>query len=157
MTRPDRLVWCLAKARLAAARSTCARRAVGCVLVDARGVTLAEGHNGVPAGFPHCAEGPRCPGAGAESGRSLDECAAIHAEQNAVAFCPAVDRVATAYVTVEPCVGCAKLLLQTSAGRVVALEAYPGRTGRELWERAGRVWVVVGPEVRAAAARLVPG
>jgi dCMP deaminase len=37
-------------------RSTCLRRSVGCVLVNARGHVLATGYNGVARGAPHCNE-----------------------------------------------------------------------------------------------------
>ena len=42
-------------------RSTCCRRNVGCVLLDARGHVLATGYNGVAAGLPHCNEERWCP------------------------------------------------------------------------------------------------
>ncbi len=43
-------------ATLVATRSTCLRRSVGCVLVNARGHVLATGYNGVAKGLPHCNE-----------------------------------------------------------------------------------------------------
>lgn len=46
--------WALELAKLCAQRSTCLRRAVGCVLVNARGHVLATGYNGVASGMPHC-------------------------------------------------------------------------------------------------------
>jgi len=66
-------------------RSTCRRRNVGCVLTDAYGRVLAMGHNGVPAGMPHCMDKP-CAGAGLASGTSLDLCLSAHAELNAMLF-----------------------------------------------------------------------
>lgn len=41
-------------AQLAAQRTTCIRRGVGCVLVDSRGHVLSIGYNGVAAGLAHC-------------------------------------------------------------------------------------------------------
>ena len=49
-------LWALELAGVTAKRSTCLRRAVGCVLLDAKGRVLATGYNGVPAGQPHCNE-----------------------------------------------------------------------------------------------------
>lgn len=56
MTRPTRDEWAMGLARLTAGRSTCLRRAVGCVLLNERGHVLATGYNGVAAGQPHCNE-----------------------------------------------------------------------------------------------------
>lgn len=56
MTRPTRDEWAMGLARLTASRSTCLRRAVGCVLLNERGHVLATGYNGVAAGLPHCNE-----------------------------------------------------------------------------------------------------
>lgn len=125
-------------ARLAARRATCARRSVGCVLVDQRRHVLATGYNGVAAGMPHCNEGHPCSGACAPSGTRLDECEAIHAEQNALLQCRDVNAIDVAYVTVFPCITCTKLLLNTSCRRIVTLTDYSDHHGRLLWIRAGR-------------------
>lgn len=122
-------------------RATCGRRKVGCVLVNERGHVLATGYNGVPSGWTHCAEHNPCPGLKAESGSKLDECYAIHAEQNALLQCADVHKIHTCYVTVSPCVHCVKLLLNTSCSRIVSPELYDPRS-RELWVKGGRLWVV---------------
>lgn len=54
--RPDRDTWALRMAALTAERSTCLRRAVGCVLTNSKGHVLATGYNGVAAGQRHCNE-----------------------------------------------------------------------------------------------------
>ena len=46
-SRPSKDEYFLAMAVLVAARGTCARRNVGCVLVDSRNHVLATGYNGV--------------------------------------------------------------------------------------------------------------
>ncbi len=152
-------------ARLIATRSTCLRRAVGCVLVDARGHVLATGYNGVAAGLPHCNELQgydvigdfpdkgqpdvvkgiypyACAGAAAASGERLEVCEAIHAEQNALLQCRDVYAIDAAYVTVSPCLTCIKLLMNTACHRIVFIEAYAPQhdAARALWERAGRSW-----------------
>lgn len=148
-------------ARLVATRSTCLRRAVGCVLVDARDHVLSTGYNGVARGRPHCNEEARegrdyrplggdpsvtapmrvvtvhphaCAGAELPSGEGLDLCEAVHAEQNALLQCRDAYAVDTCYVTAFPCVPCTKLLLNSSCRRIVYLEDYPGG-GLELWGR----------------------
>lgn len=46
---------------LVSQRTTCLRRAVGCVLVNAKGHVLATGYNGVAAGQKHCNERTKHP------------------------------------------------------------------------------------------------
>jgi len=142
--RPTLDAWGLALAVIVARRSTCARRAVGCVLMDGAGHIIATGYNGVVVGAPHCNEGTPCPGAlGHPSGVGLDACQAVHAEQNALLQCTDPRRIATAYMTVSPCVTCTKLLLNTTCRRMVAAEAYAhDAAAHALWERAGRAWEI---------------
>lgn len=145
-------------ARVVASRSTCLRRAVGCVLVDARKHILATGYNGVATGQPHCNEviaaldetfGPlyphACAGAREASGTAIDACGAIHAEQNALLQCRDVYAIETCYVTTQPCVSCLKLLLATSCRRIIYLEPYV--TSLDLWTRAGRIATMLDEEV----------
>ncbi len=109
-------------AYLAAQRGTCPRRRVGCVLLNVKGHILSTGYNGVAAGLPHCGKGSMCKGGTHPSGEGLDECQAIHAEQNALLQCRDVYDIHTAYVTTAPCVTCTKLLLNTSCQRIVYSE-----------------------------------
>ena len=124
----------LALAVLAAQRSTCVRRKVGCILVDKKGRLLATGYNGVASGETHCNDKP-CEGAMHKSGEGLDHCKAIHAEQNAILQCKDPQQIRTAYVTTAPCVSCTKLLLNTSCKTIVFLESYPN-SGRKIWNRS---------------------
>jgi dCMP deaminase len=138
--RPTLDEYFIAMARLVASRGTCPRRQVGCILADGLGRVLSTGYNGAPSGQPHCEDEP-CPGRGAPSGSSLDLCAAIHAEQNAIMFCADVRAIETCYCTAFPCASCAKLLLNTSCKRIVFVEDYPsGGAAQQLWRRAGRTW-----------------
>ncbi len=124
-----------------ARRSTCLRRAVGCVLLNARGHVLSTGYNGRAAGLPHCNEVTACVGATAQSGTQLDACEAVHAEQNALLQCSDVYMIETCYVTVSPCLTCTKLLLNTACQRIVFQEAYAhDKTARQLWVGADREW-----------------
>lgn len=150
-----------------ARRSTCLRRAVGCVLLDATGRTLSTGHNGVARGLPHCNEmrmegrdfgqfgkdpsarkpswmAPTyphaCAGALAPSGTSVDACGAVHAEQNAVLACADTRTIRTCYCTTQPCTPCVKLLLNTGCERIVFCETYPDEEAKRLWTGAQRSW-----------------
>lgn len=158
--RPSRDEWALKLALLTAQRTTCYRRAVGCVLLNAMGHVLATGYNGVAAGLPHCNHTEpidcatvgeagsmlvetfphACAGAWSPSGTNLDGCQAIHAEQNALLQCRDIYQIHTCYVTASPCMTCVKLLLNTSCQRIVFVEEYPHSAARELWTGAGRAW-----------------
>lgn len=118
-------------------RGTCARRKVGCILVNKRGHIIGTGYNGVAAGADHCIDaGHACLGATAKSGQNLEQCEAIHAEQNALLQCGDVYQIYTAYVTHSPCITCVKLLLATSCQRIVFRNAYAhDQASRALWHK----------------------
>ena len=140
--RPDRTEYFMYMAMLTATRGTCARRKVGCVMVNNRGHVMSTGYNGVHSGAPHCTDPKHaCKGAKLPSGQGLDLCGAIHAEQNALLQCPDVYKIETCYCTTAPCVTCTKLLLNTSCREIVFNETYPqALAAKDLWESAGRVW-----------------
>ena len=76
----------LKMAHLVSERGTCARRKVGCILVNSKKHVIATGYNGVSSNQEHCIDNP-CKGARLKSGQGLDLCEAIHAEQNALLQC----------------------------------------------------------------------
>lgn len=131
--RPTRVEWAAMLALVTASRGTCIRRQVGCVLLDHRGHVLSTGYNGPAAGMQHCIDVP-CAGANYASGRGLDACQAIHAEQNALLQCPNIYDIKTCCVTTSPCMHCAKLLMNTSCQEIFFLEPYPESNAvRDLW------------------------
>lgn len=167
--RPTKNETFMAIARALAARTTCIRRAVGCVLVDPRGRIVGTGYNGVAAGMPHCNAvhyvlGPTvsaseevvkrdgidvsgcsaftpfaCAGHDLPPGR--DRCEAVHAEQNALLSCRDPDAIDTCYVTTFPCLACAKLLLNTSCATIVYADDHPHAAEvQAFWQRAGCEW-----------------
>lgn len=138
--RIDRDELGLLLARAWSMRGTCARRRVGCVLVDASGFVLSSGYNGPAAEEPHCVDAA-CPGAAAPSGTALEACEAIHAEQNSLLRCADVGLIRTCYATHSPCLHCVKLLMNTGCRRIAFAEPYAhDAASRALWERAGRAW-----------------
>lgn len=138
--RPTHDEYFLDMAKLVSTRGTCARRKVGCVLVNSRHHVIATGYNGVPSGSPHCTDTP-CAGANAPSGKGLELCEAIHAEQNALLQCHDVYSIDTCYCTASPCITCIKLLLNTSCQRIVFISEYPHPQSKVLWVAAGRTWI----------------
>jgi len=144
MNRPTTDEYFIRMAQLVSTRSTCYRRHVGCVLVNTRNHVLATGYNGVATGLPHCSESKsyRCIGRNAISGSNLDDCQAIHAEQNALLQCPNVFDIKTAYTTTAPCRTCVKLLMGTTCTRIVFLEEYPHKESEQLWSTdSSRSWI----------------
>ncbi len=136
--RIDKHIAFLQMAQVLSRRSTCARRAVGCILTDQYDHIIGSGYNGNAAGLYHCID-KYCKGAKSVSGNDLELCEAIHAEQNALMQCPDVKRIVTCYVTTMPCVHCVKMLMNTSCQTIWYLEEYPhADMSIRLWEKAGR-------------------
>lgn len=127
----------------AAMRGTCARRKVGCVLVDRHNQILSTGFNGVASGLTHCTLEP-CKGANLKSGSGLDICEAIHAEENALIQCRSPHEIYTAYVTASPCIKCTRKLLNTSCQNIVYLEEYPHEEAQNLWREHRSTWFKFG-------------
>jgi dCMP deaminase len=143
--RPSRDTTMMEMARAIAKRSTCPRREVGAVLVDANGRVLSCGHNGVAMGEPHCSEGHPCGGESFEHGVGLVQCKSAHAEMNALLFCNDVMRIDTLYVTASPCELCVRYFLNTSCSRIVFYETY-SQPALDRWKATGRTWAQVAPE-----------
>lgn len=109
-------------ASVVAKRSNCSRRQVAAVIVKENHL-LSTGYNGTPRGVRNCFDDgcPRCSGH-APSGTGLDECLCVHAEQNAI--CQAARyginvSDATIYITLSPCLTCAKLIINAGIKEVV--------------------------------------
>ena len=121
MDRPGWNEYFMKMADLAAKRSTCIRRSVGAVLVKDRRV-LATGYNGAPKKLKHCEE-TGCLRAEMDvpSGQRHEICRGVHAEQNLIAQA-GVHGVktegATVYCTNQPCVICAKLLINSGIAKI---------------------------------------
>jgi len=125
---------------LVSVRSTCFRRSVGAIIVDAQGHILATGYNGVPRGVPHCDADHRCAGAGDQQGDSR-RCMAVHAEQNALTQCHRLDLAYTMYVSCCPCFACAKMIMNTVIARVVAQRPYSDDGAELLLRKRGLLWM----------------
>ncbi len=142
VTRPSWDEYFMSIAEQVSGRSTCMRRRTGAVLVKGKRI-LATGYNGVPAGLAHC-EAVGCLREQREipSGSHHELCRGIHAEQNAVIQAArhgiAIDG-STVYSTHQPCVLCAKILLNAGVVDVVFREAYPDPLSEELFAEAGVV------------------
>jgi dCMP deaminase len=140
MPRPSWDEYFMTIADHVADRATCIRRKVGAVLVKDKRI-LATGYNGVPAGLAHCDEvGCLREKLGIASGTQHELCRGIHAEQNAVIQAARhgipIDG-ATAYCTHQPCVLCAKILINAGIVSIVFREAYPDALAEQMLGEAG--------------------
>jgi len=123
-----------------ATRSTCLRRQVGAVIVLDKRI-LATGYNGAPRGLPHCEEtGCLREKLGIPSGQRYEICRGLHAEQNAI-IQAALHGVSVAggtiYVTHQPCITCAKMIINAGLQRVVCAETFPDELARSFLAEAG--------------------
>ena len=100
-------------AEVARKRSTCLRRAVGAIIVKDNRI-LATGYNGVPSGIEHC---------------SVRGC-----QREALGV--SIDN-ATLYCTNQPCILCAKMIINAGIKRIVIKEGYPDAGAEQMLAEAG--------------------
>lgn len=148
MERPSWDSYFMQMAELAASRSTCMRRNVGAVIVKDKHV-IASGYNGAPKGILHCEERGGCyrQKMGIPSGERQELCMAVHAEQNAIVQAAALGlniEGATMYVTHQPCIVCAKMIINAGIKRIVIREGYPDELALQVLREAGIVPVKLG-------------
>ncbi len=121
-------------------RSTCIRRQVGAVIVKDNRI-LATGYNGAPSGCRHCEDiGCLRQQLGIPSGQRHELCRAIHAEQNAIVQAAAAGisiQGATLYCTTQPCVLCAKMMINAGIKRILYKGDYPDELSLSLLSEAG--------------------
>lgn len=92
--------------------SRCNRKKVGAIIVK-DGNIVSFGYNGTPTGFCNECE---------ENDVTKDE--VIHAEMNAILKAGTKTQGATMYVTMSPCIECAKIIKQSGLKCVVYDELY---------------------------------
>lgn len=106
-----------------AKRSHCVRRHVGAVLVKETRI-ISIGYNGPPSGTHNCdVEFPE--GCARDSKGSCY--LAIHAEQNAIMYAVknnASVEGSTLYVTLSPCIACARIIYSMGIREVIFLKSY---------------------------------
>ena len=128
-------------AEIVKTRSTCLRRQVGAVIVKDNRI-ITTGYNGAPSGLKHCTEIGGCERQrlNIPSGQRHELCRALHAEQNAIIQAAKIGvstEGATIYITLQPCVICAKMLVNAGITRIVHKGEYPDELSRAILEEAG--------------------
>lgn len=127
-------------AEIVKTRSTCLRRQVGAVIVKDHRI-ITTGYNGAPSGLRHCTEIGGCERERLHipSGERHELCRALHAEQNAIIQAAKIGvstEGATIYITLQPCVICAKMLINAGITRIVHKGEYPDALSRSILEEA---------------------
>ena len=123
-----------------AERTTCKRRGVGAVIVKDKRI-LATGYNGVPTGISHCGEvGCLREQLGVPSGQKHELCRGLHGEQNAIIQAARyginIDG-ASIYITTQPCVVCAKMLINAGIKEIIYANPYPDELSMSMLEESG--------------------
>ncbi len=118
-----------------AERATCVKRQVGAIIVKDNRI-LSTGYNGSPKGFRHCAEvGCIRQEMGIPSGQRHELCRGLHAEQNAViqaAWHGVKIAGGTLYCTYQPCVICAKMMINAGIVKLVYSGGYPDELAMQM-------------------------
>ena len=149
----------LRMARIWSENSYAIRRQVGCLIVKDR-MIISDGYNGTPSGFENVCEDVECTNWShkcfktampIDEMKSVEHCKecnyaklktkpyVLHAEANAISKLARSgnnSEGATLYVTDEPCLDCAKMIIQAGIKRVVFWREYHSHEGTQLLLRA---------------------
>jgi dCMP deaminase len=132
--RPDWDSYFLAIAFLTRLRSNCIKRKVGSIVVK-NNVVVGLGYNGTPKNTTNCFENgcERCNSQHSQKlsqpsnsfqGVDIDKCICLHAELNAILASNSNIEGSTLYSTLEPCINCAKAIVQCGIKKVVFINHY---------------------------------
>lgn len=126
-------------AGLVSQRSTCLRRNIGAVIVKNKRI-LATGYNGAPSGLGHCLDiGCLRKKLKIPSGQRHELCRGLHAEQNAIIQASLYGisvKDSCIYVTNQPCIICAKMLINAGIKDVVIAAGYPDKMAQDFFKEA---------------------
>ncbi|NPA24508.1 MAG: cytidine deaminase [Deltaproteobacteria bacterium] len=151
--RPDWQTYFMDIANLVASRSTCIRRQVGAVIVKDNRI-LSTGYNGTPTGIRHCLErGCLRDELNIPSGQRHELCRGLHAEQNAIiqaAYHGVSIEAGGIYCTNQPCIICAKMIINAGLKKVIIRDAYPDELATEMLAEAGLKVVVLAENPAAS-------
>ena len=137
--RPSWDDYFLGIADLISKRSTCLRRSVGTVLVKDKRI-LATGYNGAPSKISHC-EVTGCirEKLKVSSGKRHELCRGLHGEQNAflqAALHGTSLKGASLYSTTQPCIICAKMIINAGIKEIIIKGDYPDKMSKDLLREA---------------------
>ena len=147
--RPDWQTYFIGLAQMVSSRSTCLRRRVGALIVKENRI-LSTGYNGTPTGIRHCLErGCLRDELKIPSGQRHELCRGLHAEQNAIiqaAYHGVSIESGEIYCTNQPCIICAKMIINAGLKKIIIGNSYPDELATEMLDEAGLKVVVLSPE-----------
>lgn len=152
MPRPNWDEYFMEITRAVARRATCDRGMSGAIVVKNKKI-IATGYVGAPKGLPHCDEvGHLFKKVIDEQGNQSNHCIrTTHAEQNAIiqaALHGVSTDSATLYCKMEPCLDCAKIIINAGIKRVVCEKKYhKAELTRQFFKEAGIELIVLNDEV----------
>ena len=116
-------------------------RKIGAIIVRNKRI-ITTGYNGAPAGIKSCVERGECMrrNLNIPSGTRHELCYAIHAEQNAIIQAAKLGvsiEGATLYCTHQPCVICAKMIVNAGIARIIFKHGYPDEFALQIFNEAG--------------------
>jgi deoxycytidylate deaminase/dephospho-CoA kinase len=168
--QPTQMAALMAAAYTLSQRSSCLKRKVGAIIVDDEGNIISSGFNEVPTHYRPCAEEytgecgrdviwknfaalldkdfqqveqhAAIAQAFRREFRRLDNCRALHAEENAIVNLARNGRSVplercTLYTTTYPCRLCANKIVNLGIQRVVYLEPYPDAEAKVIFQNGG--------------------
>jgi dCMP deaminase len=101
---------------------------------------LATGYNGAPSGLRHCSEiGCMREKLKIPSGQRHELCRGLHAEQNAIIQASLYGvsvRDSILYITNQPCIICAKMIINAGISEIVILDGYPDEMAMQFLKEA---------------------
>ncbi|MDD5236698.1 MAG: deaminase, partial [Candidatus Omnitrophica bacterium] len=101
---------------------------------------FATGFNGAPSGLKHCIDiGCMREKLKIPSGERHELCRGLHAEQNALIQASLYGRSSkdsTLYATNQPCIICAKMLINAGIKEIVVRDGYPDKLAQEFLKEA---------------------
>ncbi|MDD5618584.1 MAG: cytidine/deoxycytidylate deaminase family protein, partial [Candidatus Omnitrophica bacterium] len=113
---------------------------VGAIIVKERRI-LATGYNGTPSNIKHCdATGCLRDRLKIPSGERHELCRGLHAEQNVLLQASLYGisvRDSVLYCTNQPCVICAKMLINAGIREIIVADGYPDKMARDFLKEAG--------------------
>ena len=111
--------------------SCATRKKVGCIIVK-DGAIISDVYNGTPKGFDNVCEIEY-------DGNLKTKNEVLHAESNAITKLAKSTQSSvgsTMYITISPCIECAKLIIQSGISRVVYKDFYRNNEGIKLLKQA---------------------
>lgn len=108
------------------------RKKVGCLIVK-DGIIISDGYNGTPSGFDNECE------IELDNAGLVTKPEVLHAESNAITKLTRSTQSsfgATMYITINPCIECSKLIIQSGISRVVYKDFYKSAEGINLLRKA---------------------